>query len=215
MIIDPAYPADFTLWASMRQRVMRMAPECIGPRIDEALKDSARAFFKQSRVWRSAKGTTLLTTVADTTDYSYTPPDQAKVIQVMEAWNGTEALTPLEPDEIMGQTPGETSDEVGIGVRLGNKLYITQPPATAGLVIKGVLAYGPADDAVGIPSLAWVEWADAIAAGAAWFVVQDVNKPWSNPRLAPSLIMTFNLGAAEASMSAGRVTGRPLRSRAV
>lgn len=208
MIISPA---GFTTWASMRPAVLRRARECPSFLIDEALKDAADKFFQDSRVWRTAHGT-LLTTVADTASYSYTPEDEAMLWQVQTAWIGSDELTPIEDGEHADDDPTDTTALPRIFARRVNKIVLTPLPSAADMVIKGTVSLRPATDAIGIPQEAWSEWGEAIACGAAAQLVTHHDKPWSNPGSQSFLAGVLRDGISSASNAAGPVRRVPLRS---
>lgn len=206
-IVDPS---TFVTWAAMRSRVLRKAPECPSFRLDDALREAANEFFTTSRVWRSSRDT-LLTTVADTVLYAYTPPAEAEVVQVHDAWNGTievDVILPGEEDDI---EPDLDTNEFKIGARPINELYLSQIPTSAGLEIVGTLSFKPADDATGIPTGAWTEWGEEIACGAAALLVTEPDKPWSKPDTYGFLRSKFEGAITDASNSAGPTRRRPLR----
>lgn len=211
MIIDTA---GFTTWATMRPKVLRKAPECPSFLIDDALKEAANQFFSDSRVWRTAHGT-LLTTVADTAVYAYTPPTNAQVWQVQTAWIGTDELTPVEAGDEADDEPGDADELPRIFARMVNKIVLTPLPANADVDVEGTLSLRPSTDAAGIPQEAWDRWADEIACGAASILVAEPNKPWSNPGAQSFLRGVFMDGISSASNSAGPTRRVPLRVRAL
>lgn len=211
MIIDPS---TFTTWASMRSRVLSKTPEAPSFRLDDALKDAAQEFFETSRVWRSSRDT-LLTTVADTLDYSYTAPTNAEVHEVFSAWVDDDELGVVHPGDHYDADQTTTTDDYKVGARQTDTLYLTQLPATASVEIVGVLVFKPSTAAVGIPSQAWDRWAEEIACGAAAILVDEPLKPWSQPNKVNSLRRKFDEGIQSASESAGPVRRKSLRSLAV
>jgi hypothetical protein len=203
-------PAAFTTWADMRSRVLRKAPECPGFRIDDALKEAANEFFSTSCVWRMLRAT-LLTTVADTTDYAYTPPTNGEVNRVHSAWDGTDELDVMLPGEEDDSEPDDETDQFKVGCRPTNTLYLSHVPVTAGNVVAGTLSFKPSVAAVGIPTEAWTLWAEEIACGAAAMLVTEPLKPWSQPSTHAFLRGKFDEGIRDASISAGPTRRRPLR----
>lgn len=209
MIVDPS---TFVTWAAMRPRVLLLAPECPSFLIDEALRDAADEFFRDSRVWRSSHGT-LLTTVASTSVYAYTPPTNAEVVAVQTAWVSTTELDIEKPGESDDEEPGDTEQFPKIGARPTNKLRLTPLPSVVGQVIAGTLSFKPSTDAVGIPTEAWNGWADEIAKGAAAIRARDGDKPWSNPTAVAMWRKEFEAGVMHAGSTAGPTRRRPVRVR--
>lgn len=209
MIVDPS---TFVTWATMRPRVQSLAPECPSFLIDQALRDAADEFFRDSRVWRSSRGT-LLTTVADTSVYAYTPPTNAEVVAVQTAWVSTTELDIERAGESDDEEPGDTEQFPKIGARPTNKLRLTPLPSAAGQVITGTLSFKPSTDAVGIPTEAWSGWPDEIAKGAASLLAGHADKPWSNPAMAKMWREEFMSGLRHASATAGPTRRRPVRVR--
>jgi len=210
MIVDPS---TFTTWAAMRSRVLPHVPECPNFLIDTALKDAAGEFFRDSRVWRSAHGT-LLTTVADTVAYAYTPASsEAEVVAVQTAWIDDEELDVIVPGEQEDPWPSETRAFPKVGARPLNTLYLSAKPAAAGAIIKGTLSFKPAAAATGIPTQAWAEWGEEIARGAASKLVTEAGKPWSNPGLFDYLNREFTQAILHAGTSAGPSRRRPMRAK--
>ena len=203
-------PATFTTWDAMWSAVSRRLVDCPVPLIDDALKLAASEFFNASNVWRSPN-MTLLTTVAAQTDYAVTPPTNADLNRVHGSWNGRTELVVSQPGDEGDDEPGITNASFKIDMRLGNVLTLTPAPDTDGVVIKGIVSYTTSDAAVGIPTLAWLQWTDEIACGAASFLVTQAQKPWSNPTSYAFLRSQFDNAIREASNGAGPVMRSPLR----
>lgn len=206
-------PASFVTWATMRPLILAHARECPSFLLDDAMKEAAKEFFAYSRVWRSEHDL-LLTTVADTKEYAYTPPSNAEVVAVQTAWLGEEELEEAHPGDRNREKPTQACSYPRIGVRPTNVLYLTENPQVIG-DIEGTLSFKPSADATGIPIEAWTQWKMGLACGAAARLVIEPEKPWSNPKAYQFLQGKFDEATRLAAMSAGPTRRRSLRSEAV
>lgn len=206
---------DTTPWQAMVSEVALLAPECPVPIIKKALLDACRTFFSDSHCWRES-GLTLLTTVASQGAYTFNPPANGELLQVMSAWNGDEELDVETPGEADDAYPGEADSEYRLGVGSGGATITVSPaPATAGVVIKGSVAYTLASNATGIPTWVYNEHRYGIACGAAAKLVMQPNKPWTDRPAYAAHMAEFRKAVTDASNAAGPVRRRPLRTKPV
>lgn len=209
-------PASFVAWDAMRTNLLELAHECPSFLLDRALKQSAAEFFRLSRVWRSERFITLLTTAANTTVYSFTPEASAELVDVHEAWHDDLPLGVLHADEGNDVPAADTGTwPPSIRARPTNKLVLSHVPGIAAAVIKGVVSYQPSATATGIPVEAWQRWQREIVAGAALKLYEQPQRPWSISGAIQYHRDRFFEGIAEASMSAGPTRRAGIRSRAI
>lgn len=208
-------PGSFTTWINMAQAVQEYVPGVAIFQIESHLRDAAREFFRLSRIWRSADGITLFTTVGSQSSYTYTPPTNAELAAVHAAWVGTDPLDVMEAGEGLTFDPTVTSDTFAVGARATDTFITAPAPVSAGLVVKGTVSYVPADDAVGIPTAAWNEWGKRLAAGAAARLIAMPNQRWASPNSEGALRSMFMQAVFEASNEAGPSMARPLRVKPV
>jgi hypothetical protein len=198
-------PQAVTLWATIINDVAPHVPECPRPIIEDALRESCREFFSDSRCWRE-RGLTLLTTVASQKAYTFNAPANAELMEVIAAWNGTE--------EVEVGIPGEEDDLYRVTVADdGTQLELAALPETAGVVIKGGVIYTLARNAAGIPSWVYNEHRHGLACGAAAKLVVQGKKPWTDREAYKWLRGEFDTAVRDASNKAGPVSRRPLRTK--
>ena len=207
-------PSTFTTWATALDQVAEHMTQCPVPTMQDALKRTARVFFTRSGIWRSDEQL-LITTVADTQAYDFTPPTNAELSRVFSAWFGEVELDVAQPGQwadTATATVETDTESLVVGVRDG-KIYLSPMPGTVGALIRGVVVYTLSGDSVGIPSHAWDEWGPAIAAGAASRLKMQESRPWSSPQMAGLLQNEFVRAINSASNEAGPVRRKPLRVR--
>lgn len=205
--------ASSTPWSMLVDEAAGLVPECPRPLIERALRRACREFFSDSHCWR-ASGLTLLTTVASQGAYTFSPPANGELLKVMSAWNGDEELDVETPGESDDAYPGETDSEYRIGVGDGGaEITVSPAPETAGVVIKGSVAYTLASNATGIPTWVYNEYRYGIACGAAAKLVMQPNKPWTDRPAYAAHMAEFRKAITDASNAAGPVRRRPLRTK--
>lgn len=199
MIISPA---SFKTWAELAPWVTLHVTQAPIFMVEDQLIVAAREFFRRSCIWRS-QVITLATTVAAQQEYSYSPPSNAELNRVHAAWVDGEEIG-LASTALLAEDDGTTTDDdVSVGARATNVVFLVPAPTSAGKVVKARVSYKPSTSAVGIPVEAFDAWKDAIGAGAAAAMLRMVGHPWANPVMAQALDAQFVAGISDAAMRSG------------
>lgn len=207
-------PAGITEWASLYAGVAGHLPQVPAFEIDDYVRRASRSFFLRSYCWRS-RGETLLTTVADQADYSYSLPSGRELNAVHVARMDTIELDCLLPGEEDDYHAEETSTTPAIMVAEDRASFrLAPPPADSDVEVVGTVSWVPASNALGIPTWAFDDYRDHIAAEAAAMLCIQDGRPWTNPAKYAGLHAMFIEGVSVASNKAGPVRRRPLRTKA-
>jgi hypothetical protein len=172
-------------WSEFIPNVMPFVPGCPEFEVENRLRKAAIEFCERSRIWR-ARGVTLVTsTVAGQTGYTVPSlPVHAGLCHIFVAWRGTDerdevrVLEESDADDI--EPTAAASRDFGIMLTSRSTLNLLPPPDSAGIVVRGSVAYCPSDDADGVPNALFVEWREAIEKRAIAELMLQPGKPWSS-----------------------------------
>jgi hypothetical protein len=207
--------AGITPWAALVSETAAYVSECPRPIIEQALRDACREFFSTSKCWRE-RGLTLVTTVASQAAYTFNPPANAELMEVISAWDDDEEVDVGLPGEEDDFYPAETDSEYRITVSDdGTRIELSPLPLTAGVVLKGGVIYTLARNATGIPTWVYNEHNYGITCGAAARLVMQPRKPWTDREAYPMHRSSFMSAVNDASNKAGPAMRRPLRTKPV
>lgn len=197
---------DIILWADMVPALSIKLVDCPTFTIEEALKDAAQTFYRDSRAWRE-EDVDLGVTFADERNYEAVEIPELEMVGIPQAWvNGEEVEELAAEERSPSSTASDTEYDMQIGVTGPWSFRLVPAPTEGGWSIVGTVAYMPSDDATGIPWRLWRQHREAIEAMALADLKDQAGKPWSDPAGAMR-----QRGTAEAAMLRFSTEAGPVR----
>jgi hypothetical protein len=175
------------LFSTLYDDVMPHAAGVTADMALDAIRKAAIELCKESRIWRYEHPD--ISVVADQSTYAFVPPDDTKVVEILDAWYENVWLDPMGTDDLARVNTRWQSWTAP------RPLYITQldddnvrlvpEPTTAlasGLHI--LVALKPTNDATGMEEWILEDWREQIARGALARIYESPRKPYSDSGLA-------------------------------
>lgn len=193
--------------------VLVQAPSCPQPFAIRQIRDAAREFCEQTRIWKETDEITVTTPESE----GVISPTDAAIVAVEEAWldgSHLEAKTVAWLDENVPNWHAFEEDS-------GSPRYVTQlapntvtivPKATGTLRVRLILK--PSRSADTLPEFLIDQYCRQIGEGAAGRVLVTQGREFTNPQLGAALLDKFagEISAAQIKVAKGQTGGR-LRTR--
>ena len=204
-------------WDEFSREVLPAVPGCPPSVAENAIRQAVIDLCNKARVWR--EDLTAINIVANTAEYTLTPPAGTRIIAPVNVRYNGESIDPEEEGDMdyeyfdWRELPAGTPTKYLI--MAPETLTLNKKPIaniTGGLEVR--VAVKPTVDATGCDDLLRDDWLDVVADGAKASLMMIPNKAWTNYELAMALKKEFRKGIARARirMIQGR-TNKPVRAR--
>lgn len=183
---------------SFLSRLMVWVPSCPRPLADQALRDAAANFCRDTEI---VQRTLVLDAQFNVRDYTPTLPSGTKIARVLEAQYRGRPLSGA------GEVP--TDGAIGVPLSVSSPTSSTlrlypAPDETETSVFTVRVALEPLRSANTVPDELFDEWAEAIVAGAGAYITSIPDQSFTNPTAAVLLAGTYAAKLSEARAEAGR-----------
>lgn len=188
-------------WSKFLPHLVPSAQNCSDPQAFQALRESAREFFKRTRIWREWLDAT--TTRAGAPDYDFEIPAGTTVVRIERAR--------LDGREIPILSPNCASNDVGVLSR-DRVLFTLNRQATPGQQVLVEASLMPSRMAPGIPEELFEQHYQDIVQGA---IARIATLPlFRDPEMARLASLNFEAAIASKAVEAWRgSTGNTPRAR--
>lgn len=188
---------------SFLTRLMVWVPSCPRPLADQALRDTAVRFCRDTEIVQTT--VTPLDVSAGVSEYVVPLPTGRRISRVLRAqYRGTPLNGVSElPNDGAQAVPDRYTSPTSTSVRL-----YPAPDETQTSVLFLDLAIEPTRNAETLPDELFDDWVEAIVAGAGAYICSIPDQPFTNPLVAAQLASVYKAKESEAKTEAGRVRVR-------
>lgn len=171
-----------TTWASFYPHVLPYVSGCPSPMVDQALRDAAREFCRESRAWVEQAATVLGN--GTTRQRNFVFPAESELVQVMRATVAGEDMKILSSREMPADWQ-ETAPDAGelddtLVVLNSQTAYVLYPIPASGQKIIIYQALMPTMTASGVGDVIFTEYGEQMAKGAIARLASMQKKPWTD-----------------------------------
>lgn len=191
-------------WLDFYDYYLTDLPGCTYFAAANAIRQAAQEFCARSHAWRVTMDPTI--TIAGISSYEFDIDRTQEIVKVLSAKLGGQDFPVLlyEVDE---------SDR-GILV-LNQREFAVQPTPDADLELVLKVIMKPSNTALGVEDFLYAAYAESIAYGAKYRLMEAFDKPYSNPRGAIANKQRFDDAIGSARVKAAKsYSSAPLRTRA-
>ncbi len=173
-----------TSFTSLIYSLRAELPQCLDNTILEAIVDSAREFFRKSRVWMyTSDEITFSPTLAE---YDIEPPSGSDIIELVHLKQDGFNITAKSMDWLNANVPNWmtiTSSRGQYYTMVGRRTFrVTPVPSSISTNIDLRMSLTLPKGATSLDEDVYDEFEETIAAGALYRLMGQTNVPWSNPR---------------------------------
>lgn len=197
-------------WSAFYPDVLPELPWAPDPAVDQWLRNAAIEFFDRSKAY--VVDLDAADAVANQMAYDLDLPSYTDLVEVVAVVVSGNPLDPASPQFLAGKF-GDWSAEVGTPdyytqQSMDGLLLVPAPSASAAAAIKIKAAVKPSHAAPSIENWLFVQWRQAITAGAKAKAMAEEGKPWSNPDGAMLNLSLFEGAISRATTLAANGFGR-------
>ena len=196
--------------------VLPKVPGAPGPAVRDAIVKAAQEFCKLARIWQETMP--AFDAIAGQSTYAIPTPNYgvAHGIEWLR-YDGT-VLDPIAAHDIDRDFPewwdrtGQPECYLQLDADVVQLVVTPESNVGGGIVLRAT--YMPEDFADQVPTALFTQFRETMIHGAAYYLLEDPQKPWTNPELAGYHRQQFRsgIGSADAVIVRG-FRGAPLRTR--
>lgn len=200
-----------TAFTNFLPEVMPQVPMCSDLVALNAVRNSAAEFCERTVFWQETQD--AFTATSATFPYDLEAPSGARVSQVLAVLVNGVAIQPTTLDVLDTSVPNWRTTDAD-----SPQLYYQVNPYTMGVYpaiktgstaqVQLRVALAPSRTATGVEEFIYQLYAEVIAAGALWRLMEMPAQPWSNPTTGAFYRSKFQQGVTDATIDANKTFGR-------